>query len=269
MNGHLSQPDHATPEDALNHRVLARHLPSLSTVLSKTPYSVIYTFSPQSSTWEKSGVEGTLFIVRLHPLPGLASPRYALVILNRRGLDNWTLELNTAEGVQVTEEYIILQGQGSVADALDGGNADADKIWGIWVFEEREGSTRGQRQETADWILRCAQMAEDESATMANGDRGEARDVDVKDWVEGIGAAEGDGQPGEVQGQNLGTSHKDDGNSVPQQQPTNAPDLMALLNQGRRPQQERGPPLAPQDPNAGRDVLGDLFKRAGENLRQQ
>ncbi|KAL9129713.1 MAG: hypothetical protein Q9217_001916 [Psora testacea] len=261
-----------TPEEALNYRVLARHIPSLSKILTRTHYSVIYTFSPSTSSWEKSGVEGTLFVVGLLPLSGTSSPRYALIILNRRGLDNWILQLKSAEGVQVTDEYIILQGQRRVIDAVDDGadreeeEEEEGKVWGIWVFEEA-GSTQGQRQECADWIIRCANWAEGNERKDENGVGEGRRDINAGGWADGVAPAEGITHQREMHSQHAVTSNGSDDNAARRQQPGSSPDLMALLNQGRRRQQSCGPPLASQAPDAGRNALGDLFRRAGENQR--
>ncbi|KAL9102994.1 MAG: hypothetical protein Q9163_001914 [Psora crenata] len=246
------------PEEALNHRVISRHLPFLSAVLSRTHYSVIYTFSPSTSSWEKTGVEGTLFVVSLHPLPGTSSPRYALVILNRRGLNNWILELKNADGVQVTEEYIILQGQGIVKDTADGEvglEEEEEKIWGIWVFEEEVGSTRGQRAACADWVIKCANWAEGGVAEGENSAGSNIREVNVDSWADGVRRDE-----------STSTDGFND-NAAEDQQPARSPDLLALLNKGRGQDQDRGPPLAVQDLNAGRDIKHELFRRAGENLK--
>lgn len=148
-------------EDDLNHRVVARYLPGLDRILHTTPYAVIYLFQPTTSSWEKSGVEGSLFICQF---TALGSLHFALVILNRRGLDNWIVEIVSHDGVQVTDEYIMLAGQRQLQD-LSGQQtqiaSDADdRIWGIWVFEEAVGSTKGQRDECRELITACARKAE-------------------------------------------------------------------------------------------------------------
>ena len=213
-------------------------------------------------------MEGTLFFVRLYPLPGSSSSRYALVILNRRGLDNWTLELKSTEGVQITEEYIILQGQRSILDAVDGEVVSGDeeeKIWGIWVFEEAEGSTKGQRAECADWILKCTSWTDRSIGCAENPGGEDKRDTCVGGWMDGVAAGEETRYSGEMHSQHSGRSNGLNGNAIHQQQLPTSPDLMALLNQGRRQQQDYGPPLALHDANAGHDALVDFFRRARGN----
>src|SRR5436190_17714306 len=46
----------------LNLRVLKRHNPYITSLIDKSSYCVIYTFSESSASWTKAGYEGTLFI---------------------------------------------------------------------------------------------------------------------------------------------------------------------------------------------------------------
>lgn len=74
-----------------------------------------------------------------------------MVVLNRKGLNDFICPL---EGdVDFEAGYIILKG-GQAGDEEDG-----EKIWGIWIFEEEEGSTRGMREVNAGIIVECATRA--------------------------------------------------------------------------------------------------------------
>ncbi|KAJ9642940.1 hypothetical protein H2199_004462 [Coniosporium tulheliwenetii] len=135
----------------LNHSVLRRHNPSITSILSIAPYAVVYTFNPSSSAWEKSGVEGTLFVCQLTPSPAGAE-RYNVLVLNRRGLENFESELVRSEDVEITEEYVILQ----VKD--EEGNPE---IMGLWIFSEPPpSSTANMRALTAQIIQDCTTAAE-------------------------------------------------------------------------------------------------------------
>lgn len=118
------------------------------------------------------------------------------MVLNRRGLDNFILHLQSAADVDVTEEYIILRGKG--ADTLGNGDAEEKNVYGLWIFEEEQGSTKGVREACGKFIVKCAERA------------GKGHGVEVPD-----------GQP----------------NGYAQQLPTagalGGPDLMALLNPSR------------------------------------
>ena len=136
----------------LNVKVVNRHYPSVRSILSIATYAVIYTFSPLSSGWEKSGIEGTLFVCELYPTPeGL--PRYSVVVLNRRGLENFAMELLSADDVEITEEYVILQNRE---------NSDNEPgIIGLWIFTEPPpSSTAEARAVNAQLIKACAAQAE-------------------------------------------------------------------------------------------------------------
>lgn len=91
----------------LNLAVLRRYNPSISSILSIAASAVIYHFTPPSS-WEKSGIEGTLFVCELAPHPVTGVPGYAVVVLNRRGLDNFVLDVAEMQDVEITNEYLIL-----------------------------------------------------------------------------------------------------------------------------------------------------------------
>src|SRR5947207_5731449 len=60
---------HKRTNEELNLSVLRRHLPSLSAIVSIANYSVLYTFVASSQQWQKSDIEGTLFICALEPSP--------------------------------------------------------------------------------------------------------------------------------------------------------------------------------------------------------
>ncbi|KAF1998934.1 PH domain-like protein [Amniculicola lignicola CBS 123094] len=133
----------------LNLSVLRRHVPSAIALHHVSPYAVLYTFSLTTSQWEKVGIEGTLFIIQLTPSL-VGAERYGVVILNRRGLENFHMELKSAEEVEITDDYIILHG--------------AEEVVGLWIFSEEEGSTKGMRLETAEKILELSKAAADSRA---------------------------------------------------------------------------------------------------------
>ena len=128
----------------------------------------------------------------------------------------------------MTGEYIILQGNGG--DNLGNGNADEKKVYGLWIFEEEQGSTKGVREACGSCIVECVENA------------GKER-----------GAAAADGQS----------------NGQAQHQPAagapSGPDLMALLNPSRGQGSNSMPVVQQPGLNQDRDVLGDLFRKAGAN----
>lgn len=141
--------------EELNQNVLRRYYPSTTLILSIAPYAVLYTFTPSSGTWTKSDIEGSLFICALTPSP-IGAERFNVVILNRRGFDNFAQELSSSEDVEVTTEYVILKGS-------DGKGGDV--IYGIWIFAEPDTSTGLARETNAGVIEQCALRAEESRRT--------------------------------------------------------------------------------------------------------
>jgi hypothetical protein len=136
--------------EELNHAVLRRYYPHIAHIRSIAPYAVLYQFSPDSSSWVKLEIEGTLFISELHPSE-IGAKRFNVVILNRRGFDNFEQELRSSEDVEVTSEYVILKGE----------QAGDDVIYGLWIFAEPGASTASAREENAKEIAWCAKKAEE------------------------------------------------------------------------------------------------------------
>ncbi|KAF2474295.1 PH domain-like protein [Lindgomyces ingoldianus] len=133
--------------EELNLAVLRRHYPEVVSVQHIAHYAVVYTFSQDSALWEKSGVEGTLFVCELAPSPTGAN-RFSVIILNRRGLDNFRIELTSDADMEITDEYVILQ--------------DNNVVYGLWVFSEPPpSSTANNRVETAGKIRVLAKQAAD------------------------------------------------------------------------------------------------------------
>ncbi|KAI9782528.1 MAG: mRNA-decapping enzyme 1B [Peltula sp. TS41687] len=169
----------------LNLSVLRRHDPHVHSILSIAPYAVVYGFSPLTSQWEKSGIEGTLFVCRLstQPLTLYQEPtadtdpdggveRYTVMVLNRRGLQNFTVELLSAADVEVTEEYVILQ----VAEEENKQEAPPS-IYGLWIFSEpAPSSTANTRAINAQIIQDCAAQAEVSRTRVAAKERERERE---------------------------------------------------------------------------------------------
>ncbi|UNI17772.1 hypothetical protein JDV02_004092 [Purpureocillium takamizusanense] len=116
----------------LNLSVLQRYLPSIQGILSIAANAVIYTFDSSSESWDKSGIEGTLFVCAQNPAPEDAShrPRACVFVLNRRGLDNLVVDLARVSHVEIAGELVILR---VVGDWEEG-----DKVLGIWIHNDKD-----------------------------------------------------------------------------------------------------------------------------------
>lgn len=201
----------------LNEKVLQRYNPAVFKVLHIVPYAVVYSFSPSSQSWERCVIEGSLFVVELsNPSEDgsceergrqdekgqnskLSVKRFAVMILNRRNLENFCVELNDPHDVDVTAEYIMLQGvnvlqkdpsllQGTSGNVPTGNvsSAPASRIYGLWIFSETQShdnddsipsatpsipqsskSSSSVLKKTADIVHQCAREAERSRMAMA------------------------------------------------------------------------------------------------------
>lgn len=152
----------ARTNEELNLSVLQRHDPSVHQILSVAPYAVVYTFNTSSSAWEKQGTEGTLFVCSLlPPVGGPQIERYNVIVLNRRGLENFSSELCSVDSIEDTDDYVILQ-----VDNEDG----STDIFGLWIFAEEGGSTAQAKVVNSLIIQECAKRAQDsrDAAAMAD-----------------------------------------------------------------------------------------------------
>ncbi|KAL4792372.1 hypothetical protein BDV19DRAFT_254972 [Aspergillus venezuelensis] len=144
--------------EELNLSVLQRHNPAVRSIQSIAPFAVVYTFSPTTRQWEKTGVEGTLFVCQLEA-GGLGEERYSVFVLNRRGLNNFDLPLTDGENVEITEEYIILKSDSNPDSSSTRTTSDI-RIYGLWVFSEPPpSSTAETRNINAQVIRECALIA--------------------------------------------------------------------------------------------------------------
>lgn len=149
----------------LNLSVIQRHSPAVSSILSISPYSVVYAFNASNSSWEKSGIEGSLFVCQLYPGP-YGEDRYAVIVLNRRGLENFEAELREGGDVEITDDFIILKTRAQTqtqTQALNGeedGIAGEEKIIGLWIFSEPPPSSTAETRAIHGGLIKeCATSA--------------------------------------------------------------------------------------------------------------
>lgn len=116
------------PEDArkaANLRLLQRSIaPDIHDIVGSATHVVLYEYQhPQG--WEKSQVEGSLFLVA-QGVPGgpPASQQYSLIILNRNSTENFFTSVTKAFQLQHKEPYLIFK--------------QAPKILGIWFHNANE-----------------------------------------------------------------------------------------------------------------------------------
>lgn len=129
VQAHYAPPPPRTNTE-LNVGVLQRYLPSVQAILSIAANAVVYTFDSSSSSWDKSGVEGTMFVCAQSPLSESHQPRACVFVLNRRALDNLVVDLARVSHVEIAGELVILQ--------VDGNWQEGDKVVGLWIHNDRD-----------------------------------------------------------------------------------------------------------------------------------
>ena len=146
----VEPPSVSRSDHEINLSVLKRHDTNVVSLHHVSPYAVVYIFNPASEEWEKSGIEGTTFVCGLAPNRD-CDQRCSVVVLNRRGLDNFNVEVKSTHEIEVTDEYIILQSE------QDG----QLQVYGLWVYSEPPpSSTAYHRGMTAAKIQEYAGKAE-------------------------------------------------------------------------------------------------------------
>jgi hypothetical protein len=145
--------------EQVNISVLKRHCPDVYEIRHHTPYAVVYAFTPvPEPTWNKIGIEGTLFINQLTPGP-YGEARFNAMILNRRGLNNFIAPLTEGEnaGVEITDEYVIISFK----------EGHELKIFGVFIFSEGPNSSTAQQREVTSEIMKSLATQAGESRVKA------------------------------------------------------------------------------------------------------
>ncbi|KAI0451731.1 PH domain-like protein [Xylaria acuta] len=139
-------PQHAAPSAALAGRtntelnlgVLRRYLPSITSVLSIAANAVVYTFEPPSQ-WKRSNTEGTMFICSQRKAPGEAGETGCLFILNRKGLQNFVLDLDAVGDFELAGDLLIFKLDYAANEVhLDSGEAVRPLVLGLWTYAEEK-----------------------------------------------------------------------------------------------------------------------------------
>ncbi|KAI9700317.1 MAG: hypothetical protein M1836_002332 [Candelina mexicana] len=255
-------PPPARTNAELNLSVLRRHNPAVASILSIAPYAVVYVFSPTSQQWEKSGIEGTLFVNQLSP-SDTGVGRYSVMLLNRRGLENFEAGLLKGSDVEITEEYVILRAN------------DGQQIYGLWIFSEPEpSSTANTRVINAQIIQDCAIRAEASMKSVIQNSQQENIRPDAN-----ADETEEDGAGGVPMGRQLSLRElfgqqreQDSGWSVKNHSPQLAKHQFApsadteFFRSTKRPSQQNVQQANLKGGNSqGPDLLGELFRKAGQD----
>ncbi|WEW56426.1 hypothetical protein PRK78_001869 [Emydomyces testavorans] len=260
-----ANPPPTRSNEDLNITVVRRYNPSISTILSLAPFAVVYIFSATTQLWEKTGIEGTLFVCQLTK-GEQGEERYSVMVLNRRGMDNFEANLCNGDDVELTDEYVILKVDG-LEKGYKGATRSADErssvIYGLWIFSEpAPSSTAETRTLNAQMLKECAIHA-GESKKLAE-ERAAAERSQSAHAEEASGSVPMNRQFSlkDLFGQQRA---QDDAWSVKVHSAVNELDPQALLQPAAN--QPGGWHVPPGDPEGkasnGNDVLGNLFRKAG------
>lgn len=130
----------------LNHLVLQRWCPNLHTILAISPFAVLYNFNPETAAWEKSDIQGSLFVLQLHHPSNI--PQYEIMILNRKHPENLHLPITSSENIEATEEFVIVHIE------------EGEQTVGLWMFSDEETPVENRLESIAGKILECAVLVE-------------------------------------------------------------------------------------------------------------
>ena len=117
-----------------NLRVLQRVHSSITDIIGTATHVVLYQFNANGQKkWEKSNVEGSLFIVK-HSISSStnASNLCSLVILNRAGVENTFVRITPTFQMQLKDPYLIFR------DPNNYDGDDNDSVRGIWFHDDHE-----------------------------------------------------------------------------------------------------------------------------------
>lgn len=248
-------PPNRTNEE-LNMLVLKRWYPEVEQIIAIAPFAVIYTCNPETGIWDKdkTDIQGTLFVCQTAAEDG-GYPGYKAIILNRRHMENWELELISTENIEVADEFVICTVL-ETAVTEEGEGYETATIYGIWMFQDTEGG-KEVIAEVVRKLLECAKRAEQYAllAEEANGGHnGYQQEYDQYEYgLDGMPRRESYGaeqqryeQP--LQQQQHHEAAFEAAFRAPQQMPSMSGQQIDLATLFAKPQQPQQPPHQMQAP---------------------
>ncbi|XP_041709578.2 LOW QUALITY PROTEIN: mRNA-decapping enzyme 1B [Coregonus clupeaformis] len=150
---------------------LQRQDPYINNIVDVASQVALYTFNNRSNEWEKTDVEGTLFVYTR-----LASPRHGFTIMNRLNMENLTEPITKDLDFQLQDPFLLYR------------NARL-AIYGIWFYDKADCQRIAElmknltKQEQA--LAQLGQQAQGQGglvsprALEAAGDPGKGQGVDI------------------------------------------------------------------------------------------
>ncbi|KAK4185457.1 hypothetical protein QBC35DRAFT_534168 [Podospora australis] len=122
----------------INMSVLRRYDPTINTILAIAANGVIYTIGEAANGWQTHGCEGPTFVCQQEPKSGpggQSSPRACIFVLNRRGLENYVIDLAQVAHIEITGEIMAFQlEEGYTVD--DDANYEYNRTFGLWMHSD-------------------------------------------------------------------------------------------------------------------------------------
>jgi hypothetical protein len=165
----------------MNFRVLSRYVPNLRAILSIAANAVIYNFAQGTAgtseqpaqQWEKSGYEGTMFVCEMESLSvasldgnQYAVPQYCIFILNRRGPDNFQVNLLRVSECEDMDSLMILGTEEDHTTVGPSGQPQGErKVVGLWIHPDKVNT----RETNTSVILALWKQCRDTISQLAIG----------------------------------------------------------------------------------------------------
>ncbi|XP_059129942.1 mRNA-decapping enzyme 1A isoform X2 [Peromyscus eremicus] len=180
---------------------LKRHDPYITSIADLTGQVALYTFCPKANQWEKTDIEGTLFVYRRS-----ASPYHGFTIVNRLNMHNLVEPVNKDLEFQLHEPFLLYR------------NASLS-IYSIWFYDKNDCHRIAKLM--ADVVkeeTRRSQQAaqEKQSPSQANG-CSDQRPIDI---LEMLSRAKDEYERSAPSGHKHLTVEELFGTSLPKEQPT-------------------------------------------------
>ncbi|XP_073900064.1 mRNA-decapping enzyme 1A isoform X3 [Castor canadensis] len=161
----MESPSRAGQEMSL--AALKQHDPYITSIADLTGQVALYTFCPKANQWEKTDIEGTLFVYRRS-----ASPYHGFTIVNRLNMHNLVEPVNKDLEFQLHEPFLLYR------------NASLS-IYSIWFYDKNDCHriAKLMADVVEEETRRSQQAARDkQSPSQANG-CSEQRPIDILEML--------------------------------------------------------------------------------------
>lgn len=180
---------------------LKQHDPYITSIADLTGQVALYTFCPKANQWEKTDIEGTLFVYRRS-----ASPYHGFTIVNRLNMHNLVEPVNKDLEFQLHEPFLLYR------------NASLS-IYSIWFYDKNDCHriAKLMADVVEEETRRSQQAARDkQSPSQANG-CSDQRPIDI---LEMLSRAKDEYERSAPSGHKHLTVEELFGTSLPKEQPT-------------------------------------------------